>query len=249
MIIAQLSDLHIDEPDSQNALRLKTALASLAEVQPEPLLTLITGDLTQDGTPMQYQLLQDLLSCSGPCALIPGNHDDAKLVHRIFPEYSPPAGGMRCLTLNGLRLVLIDSSVTGRDHGEIGGDLLHQMSLVLDGDPQPTLLAMHHPPVSAQVPAMDDMGLHNSQMFQKWVDERLWIAGILAGHYHQGQFTIWGERCPVVVAPSVAYPLKIDFQTHKFQVENKPPAGFLHRWKSNRLSSHFFICNTSTVVS
>ena len=158
MLIAHLSDLHIDEPKSQNAQRLQAALATLAKVRPLPQLTLITGDLTQHGSLEQYELLRELLIDCGPYVLVPGNHDDAVLSHRIFPERSPPAGGMLQFELEGLRLVLIDSTVARRDQGELGEDLLHRMALDLDSDPQPTLLAMHHPPVSAHVPAMGGYG-------------------------------------------------------------------------------------------
>ena len=242
MLIAQLSDLHVDAADSANTRRVRSALAALARVRPRPRLVLITGDLTQHGTPQQYELLRQLLNDSGPCALIPGNHDDATLVHRLFPNVSPPPGGMLRLDLEGLRLLLADSCVPRQDHGELRKDLLHCMALELDGDPQPALLAMHHPPVPAHVPAMDGMGIREAAAFEQWVARRACISAILTGHYHQAQFTTLTGGCCVIVAPSVAAPLAADFTAPSFQVEAKAPAGLLHLWKQGRLSSHLLIC-------
>ena len=243
MLIAHLSDLHIDTAESANTRRLQVALAALAQVRPRPQLVLITGDLTQHGRLEQYQLLRELLRDCGPYVLVPGNHDDAAVTHRVFPEESPPAGGMLRLELEGLSLILADSCVARQDYGELGNELLHSMALELDCDPRPTLLAMHHPPVPAQVPAMEGMGLRQIPAFQEWVERRACITAILVGHYHQAQFTTLGGCCPVIVAPSVAPPLIADFTALSFQVEIKAPAGLLHLWKQRRLSSHLFICD------
>ncbi|VTU34560.1 3',5'-cyclic adenosine monophosphate phosphodiesterase CpdA [Variovorax sp. PBL-H6] len=243
MLIAQLSDLHVDAADSANTRRVRSALAALAQVRPQPRLVLVTGDLTQHGRPQQYELLRNLLGDCGPCALVPGNHDDATLLHRLFPDVSPPRGGMLRLEVEGLRLLLADSCVARQDHGELGKNLLQSMALELDCDPRPTLLAMHHPPVPAHVPAMEGMGMRQVAAFQEWVARRACIIAILAGHYHQAQFATLPAGCPVIVAPSVAPPLVADFTAPSFQVEAKAPAGLLHLWKQRRLSSHFFICD------
>ena len=95
----------------------------------------------------------------------------------------------------------------------------------------------------------EGMGLHPSYLLQNWVEKRAWITAILAGHYHQAQFTTMGKRCPVIVAPSVAPPLVTDFQAHSFQVEIKAPAGLLHLWTQSRLSSHLFMCDLPVVSS
>lgn len=243
MLLAHLSDLHIDAADSPNTRRLQLALAALAQVRPRPQLLLFTGDLTQHGTLTQYQLLRELLRDCGPYVLVPGNHDDAALTHRLFPEVSTPPGGMLRLELEGLRLILVDSCVARQDHGELGKELLHSMALALDCGPRPTVLAMHHPPVPAHVPAMETMGLRQAPEFQEWVARRACIIAILAGHYHQAQFTTLAPGCSVIVAPSVAAPLVPDFTAPSFRVEAKAPAGMLHLWKQRRLSSHLFICD------
>lgn len=240
MLIAHLSDLHIEAGDSANTQRLQLTLAALARVRPRPQLVLITGDLTQHGRPEQYALLRELLRDCGPYLLLPGNHDDAALVHQFFPDVSPPPRGMLRVELDGLRLLLADSCIGGQDHGELGSEQLQDMAAELDGNPRPTLLAMHHPPVSAQVPALDGLGLRDVRVFQEWLMQRGCIVAVLAGHYHQAQFSLLGRCCPVIVAPSVAPPLVPDFCAPSFRVEAKPASGVLHLWNQHRLSSHLF---------
>lgn len=243
MLIAHLSDLHIDTAQSVNTRRLQAVLAKLAQTQPRPALTLVTGDLTQEGSPEQYALLRTLLRDSGPYALLPGNHDDAECLHRLFPEAAPRPGGMLCLDLAGLRLMLVDSSVERQDHGKLGETLLRDMALECDSDPRPTLVAMHHPPIPAQVPALDDMGLRETESFQAWAAKRTCITAILAGHYHQTQFSMLGRCCPVIVAPPVALPTIADFTARSFQVEDTAPAIVMHLWRHPHFSSHLFVCD------
>lgn len=241
MLIAHLSDLHIDDMDSHNTERLRLALAELARVKPQPSLLLITGDLTQHGRPEQYLLLRELLRHCGPYVLVPGNHDDSHLVHHFFPEISPPPYGMLRVELGCLRLLLADSCVPRQDYGELQTELLQKMSAEIHLADRPTLLAIHHPPVPAQVPAMEGMGLRSCQVFQDWLTKQGSIVAVLAGHYHQAQFSMLGRCCPVIVAPSVAPALVPDFCTSSFQVEETPVAGLLHHWNQNRLSTHLFI--------
>lgn len=245
MLIAHFSDLHIDEAESPNTKRLQAALARLKKIQPTPELLLITGDLTQHGRPRQYHLLRHLLHDCGPYVLVPGNHDDALLTHQFFPNVSPPAGGMLCIDLKGLRLALIDSCIACRDYGELSTTLLDTVALALDHDRQPTLLAMHHPPVSAQVPAIEGMSLRQTAVFQKWVKQRPYITAVLAGHYHQAQFATLEGGCPVIVAPSIAPSLVMDFTANSFQIESSIPSGMLHLWKNSSFSSYPFFCDST----
>lgn len=239
MIVAQLSDLHIDVPGSANVHRVARMLARLGHVRPRPALVLLTGDLTQDGTAAQYELLRELLRGWAPCALLPGNHDDAALLHAMFPQASPPPGGLLRLDAGEIAVLVADSTVAGRDHGELPPRQLQAMADSIDTAGKPVLLAMHHPPVAAQVPAMEGLGLREPQRFAAWLGERPGVAAVLAGHYHQAQFCVVAGR-PVLIAPSVAPSLRPDFGAPRFRTETTAPAALLHLWRGG-LSSHVLL--------
>lgn len=240
MILAQLSDLHLDEPGSRHMVRIEHILSVLAQVKPRPDLLLLTGDLTQDGTPSQYALLQELLDNGLPFAMVAGNHDDATLLHASFPCVSPPPGGSLRLEVGPLDLLLVDTTVPGHEHGELSEAQLRTMAGQIDAIGKPVLIAMHHPPVAARVPALDGSGLRQPWALASWLGARPGVVGLLAGHYHQAQFSQLAGR-PVLVAPPVAPSLIPDFQASGFQTEaTSSPAAYLHLW-NGALSSHLLV--------
>lgn len=244
MLFSHISDIHIDDANSLNTERLKLILAEISHVRPKPSLLLITGDLTQNARPAEYILLRELLKDHEPYLLVPGNHDDGLLVNRFFPKISPPQHGMLSIVIeNNLRLLLIDSCVSNQDYGELSPQLLEDITFEIYRENIPTLLVMHHPPVPAQVPALDGMGLRNSSVFKSWLEEQDQILAVLAGHYHQLQFSFLGQNCrvPIIVAPSIASTLIPDFCTSQFEVRADAVGGLLHHWKQARLSTHFFL--------
>jgi len=65
--INQVTDIHLFAHENQKLLGLPTTQSfqsyrAIARLQPQPDLLLLTGDLSQDGTPASYELLQNLLS-------------------------------------------------------------------------------------------------------------------------------------------------------------------------------------------
>ena len=62
MLIAQLSDPHLTGiPDNEACLALQNAVSFLMALPNLPDVVLITGDVTDHGTPAEYQQLQDIL--------------------------------------------------------------------------------------------------------------------------------------------------------------------------------------------
>jgi 3',5'-cyclic-AMP phosphodiesterase len=246
MIVAQLSDLHIDAAGSANAQRLQWMLATLERVRPRPALLLLTGDLTEDGSSPQYALLRDLLQGFAACLLLPGNHDDAGRLHSSFPKRSPPPGSLLSMDVGDLAVLAVDSTVPGRDHGEIAPPMLQAMTQAVESAGKPMLLAFHHPPVSARVPALEGQGLREPHLFEAWLASSPGVAAVLTGHHHQAQFSVVAGR-PVLVAPSVAPSLLPDFGATRFRTEAAGPAGLLHLWQG-QLSSHLVLAAPSAVV-
>ena len=101
MLIRQISDIHIKGEGvlaygQADTLRfLDRCLDYLAvEMAPEELLV-ITGDMSDDGSPESYALLRDRLSrFKGRYFLLPGNHDYKPGLVRAFPEHAYLSDGV-----------------------------------------------------------------------------------------------------------------------------------------------------------
>ena len=79
MILAQISDPHVTvgAGDAGSAEALETAVAAVAGFDPRPDAVLLSGDVTEHGTPEEYERVAELLEpLPIPLHAIPGNHDD-----------------------------------------------------------------------------------------------------------------------------------------------------------------------------
>lgn len=241
MLIAHLSDLHVDHENAANSMRLAYLIAELAVHAPD--LWLLTGDLTQHGRAEDYFLLQEQLSHCGPVLALPGNHDDAVRVAQLFGHAAPPPQGLRAIAFNDacLRVVLIDSTVPGKSNGHCRSELIEALDEELRRSRLPTLLAMHHPPIDSQMPVMAPYELESADTFINCVKGHDHVVGVLAGHHHKVQFAMLGRDCPVIIAPSTAPGLPLDFAATEFHAHPAPPSALLHRWDGGTLRTHLFL--------
>src|SRR6187401_824153 len=132
--IAQISDLHIKPPGSlaygkvDTAKALERCIASLNEFVPAPDFVVISGDLADTPTADEYQYLKQLLApLKLPFAGIPGNHDSRELMRAAFPSasYAFASGPLdQKIEAGELDLLLLDSSVHGKPHGELESSTL-----------------------------------------------------------------------------------------------------------------------------
>src|SRR6478752_9573283 len=127
--IAQISDLHIKPPGSlaygkvDTAKALERCVAALNEFEPAPDFVVISGDLADTPSVEEYQYLKRLLApLKLPFAGIPGNHDSRELMRAAFPSasYAFASGPLnQRIEAGELDLLLLDSSVHGKPHGEL----------------------------------------------------------------------------------------------------------------------------------
>jgi 3',5'-cyclic-AMP phosphodiesterase len=95
---------------------------------------------------------------------------------------------MMVFLVNGLRVVALDTSVPGQHYGEVADAQLAWLARVLDVPaPFGTILAMHHPPLSAVADlavAVELVEQHRLANVLEGTDMR----AILAGHMHYSSF-------------------------------------------------------------
>ncbi len=239
--IAQISDLHIKPPGSLAYGRVDTAaalgrcVAALNAFRPKPDFVVISGDLADTPTAEEYQHLERLLApLELPFAGIPGNHDSRELMRAALPSaaYAFPSGPLnQRLEIGGLDLVLLDSSVPGKPHGELDGPTLQWLDATLASSAvRPALVFLHHPPFKAGIWHMDRQNLRNAAELAAVVRRHPRVQRIATGHVHRATLTMFaGVATTICPAPNHAVDLDLaELREPSFKVE--PPAFHLHSW-------------------
>src|ERR671922_496693 len=86
-LLVQLSDPHIgaDWGGADSVAMLAAAIESVRELEPNPDAVLISGDLADHATDVEYEQVRELLApLEAPLYVLPGNHDDRRALHRHF---------------------------------------------------------------------------------------------------------------------------------------------------------------------
>lgn len=228
--LIHFTDLHLltsantlyDGFDSDASLR--QTLACL-RAQAEPFDSLIvTGDLAHDEQRETYLRIRDLfLPWLPKCVFIPGNHDCRDSLYEVLP-YNLQRHGERLnsvITVGNWRLIGLDSHVPGEIPGRLGPDQIHWLQRELNSAPdRPTLLFIHHPPVTVGSPWLDEIGLTDAEEFWRIVRGPRPVYAICCGHVHQ---EMQSERNGVVVLTTPSTSIQFVPRTLKPEYENTPP--------------------------
>jgi Icc protein len=240
VLIAQISDLHIKPPDTlaygrvDTAKALERCVAALNAFAPKPDLVVISGDLADTPAAEEYLYLERLLApLQLPFVGIPGNHDSRELMRAAFPQdYAFASGPLnQRIEIGGLDLLLLDSSVPGKPHGELDAPTLQWLETTLASSPErPALLFLHHPPFQAGIRHMDRQNLRNAGDLAAILKRHPRVKLIATGHIHRATFTMFaGVPTTICPAPNHAVDLDLaELREPSFKVE--PPAFHLHAW-------------------
>lgn len=194
--------------DAEHRLRELLAQAEASRITPTAIV--FTGDLTDHGESDAYGKLRRLVEpfaarLGAPVVWVAGNHDDrATLREHLLDEDGSAAPFDRVHLFDGLRIVVLDTTVPGHHYGELSDDQLSWLRTEL-AEPAPfgTILAMHHPPV----PCIQDLAVTVELRDQRRLADVLDgtdVRGILAGHLHFST-TATFAGIPVSVASSSCY--------------------------------------------
>jgi Icc protein len=193
--------LHYGLVDTLAALdRVLARAASLGSVD----VVVASGDLSDDGSIESYRLLSSRLEPwaaerGAEIVSAMGNHDHAGNFEGVLGPRE------RSVTIDGVRIVTVDSTVPGTAYGLVDGERLRRLADELaEPAPRGSVVVLHHPPVAPTTGLFARLQLVDSAPFLEVcaaADVRL----ILAGHYHHALITSAGPTSiPVVVAPAVA---------------------------------------------
>lgn len=242
MLIAHISDTHI-APPGQNTCRvapmaqnLAACVDSLNEQTLRPDLVLVSGDLTDHGTPDELAHAARILSALDcPYYVVPGNHDDRQSLWDKFAGTACPTredGFLSfCLTDHPVRIIGLDTTLPGQPGGAICPVRARWLRARLDeADGAPVAVVMHHPPLRLGVPETDIDGFDGAEILAGIVAEFPNIERLLCGHIHLETHTRW-QGSVVTTAPSTGMQLTLDLnQQEPSRFRLSPPGYLLHHW-------------------
>ena len=250
MLIAQITDTHIKTPGKlayrrvDTAAMLRRCVAEVLQLDPQPDLIVMTGDLVDLGQPQEYVWLKSLIApLRQPVIVVPGNHDERGAMRDAFAgDGYFPAGGFLHFAIDDrypLRIIGLDTLVPTEGRGELCSERLAWLDETLARENErPTLLLMHHPPFLTGIGHMDAIGLTGREAFAEIVGRHPQIELILCGHLHRNiQTTVGGRRA--LTCPSPAHQVALDIRTDApscFRME--PPGYLLHQWTGSGFTSH-----------
>jgi len=189
--LVQVTDSHIFADPAGCLLGLNTRESfeavfervSREEWRPDALLA--TGDLSQDASPESYKYLADrLLDMGIPSFWIAGNHDNPDTMEMYLSNSRVSAA--KHLLLGRWQIILLDSSVRGKVHGELDKSELEFLDKALSRyHNKHSLVVLHHQPTKIGSRWLDDIGLKNQKAFTKIIRKHQNVKGVLWGHIHQ----------------------------------------------------------------
>ena len=191
---------------------LEVALAHIAGRFGGAEFMLITGDLTHEGGAEDYGLLRRILEENVKCPVFTtlGNHDDPSSFRRGY--LGETRGDEACYYaqgVNGLRIIALDTMVSGCESGKLGGEQLAWLKALLQNpSPRGSILLLHHPPAREIREGLFQRGLENPEDLLSCIQGGD-IRAIFSGHTHRsGAMTFGG--IPHYTAGSTAFGVSFD---------------------------------------
>ncbi len=242
MLLAQISDLHV-LPNGQklydfidtNSL-LARHIAYLNNLQERPDAVVITGDITNFGTPDAYRMARQLLcQIDYPTYLIPGNHDcNSELLSWLSKDYpylgNDPHAIHYCVDDLPVRLICIDSSVEGKLYGHIGEQRLTWLEERLKEQPdKATAIFTHHHPIPSGCHHMDLICCQDGEKLLELLAGFPQVRHLFCGHTHRSIIQ-QHEQLLIVTAPGTAHQVPFNTTDPAGFYSLEPPAMLMHRY-------------------
>lgn len=249
MWIAQLSDPHV-RPHGvlyQGVVDANEALAAAVRqvnaLTPRADLVLLSGDVVDFGDPAEYAAARAILSeLRAPLFVIPGNHDEREAFRAAFADhaYLPPDGPLHFAVEAGpLRIVGFDVTIPGKHHGDVDEAAAAWLRNALAVDrARPTLVMMHQPPLSTDVPYLDAYRCFGADRLGFVIADFPAVERVLCGHVHRHMQMRFGGTL-LCTAPSTATAIALKPLPDAKPASCLEPPGFLlHHWRPEGLLTH-----------
>lgn len=251
MLIAQITDLHLSASNNEMAKANEARFDLVAEVlnnfSVQPDLTLVTGDLVENGTLESYELLfRKLAILPGEVHLGLGNHDRRAPFRKVFGARGFNDGFLQyAIKTPGLIILMLDTLEEGLHGGAFDAQRAAWLSKQLAAADRPVLIALHHPPIPTQIPWMttkqDDPWV---ELLEDCIQSSDKVVGVISGHVHRHMHRAWAGTQVMVSAATAAQvaldmaPLDPDSADGRPLITEEPPAISLHHWDGTAITTH-----------
>lgn len=225
--VLQLTDTHLFAQAQETLLGLPTQLCLQRIIDrifnqlQLPDFIVLTGDLSQDGRAESYANLSALLEPLGlPIYWIPGNHDCVKTMTRSLqaPIFEPD----KRFEYQGWQFILLNSQILGEASGRLSNEVLEALTHQLETGPkQPTILALHHPPIMLQSAWLDSSALENPDELFAVLDRFSHVELVLFGHIHQ-EISFVRQGVTYLSCPSTCIQFDGHSDTFALDVDHNP---------------------------
>lgn len=236
MLIAQLTDTHIKPPGElaygavDTATALERAINALNALRPKVDAVFLTGDLTDRGTAEEYEHLRSLLQMlQAPWYLAMGNHDCRVTLRAAFwddPNLRTEEKFVHYkVTLGNWDVIVLDTTVPGKPHGELCRARLDWLDAILRADPdRPALIFQHHPPFDTGIGHMDVQRLKSGAEEElELLAQHKRVRHLACGHVHRAVIAIRRGIC-ISIAPAPAHSVTLDLTAHGDETFTIEPA-------------------------
>lgn len=176
------------------------AIAEIARL--DPAAVLVKGDLTSNGTMEEYDTFRDLWhgAFGDRLTVVRGNHES-------YNHLEVATDAAQMVDLDGVRLVLVDTSRDGLENGDLVPEQLEAIETWGHEATTPMLVFGHHPVWNPDADAHSDsfFGLRPSASvaLAESVARTPQIRGYFAGHTHRNR-VVWLASCPQIPFVEVA---------------------------------------------
>jgi Icc protein len=233
--LVQLGDLHIgaDWVARDPVQSLSATVDAVLGLDCTIDAVLVLGDLAEHGAVSEYREAHgELGRLNAPVHVATGNHDDRAMLRRQFGLETADGGPLQyAVGLGPTRLLVLDTTVPGHDHGQLDAESLGWLEHELAAFPDtPTVLAMHHPPVLTGAPAWDRLALdeQSRHRLSETLQRHPQVNQILGAHLHRPLIAQFASR-PVLVAPSTYVQFPLRARETELVPTDEPPGYVTHQ--------------------
>ena len=215
--LIQITDTHILPPgevlygEVDTARHLDETVQSINRMRPLPDVVIITGDLVERGDKVGYRYFIELIKpLKMPVFVLAGNHDNPSVMSEVFA--ATPCFPVSDSTFQyaiedfPFRILILNSHGDDTELPEFGDQRLAWLADQLDQSHEPTLIAIHHPPMMTGIELIDMGGPEWYQGLKSVLAEHDHVKLLICGHCHTDLCGRIGS-VPVYMAAATAHQL------------------------------------------
>ncbi|MFC8128308.1 metallophosphoesterase [Streptomyces sp. NPDC057302] len=240
-LLAHISDLHLDGSD--RSTRRAEHVMDYLRALPQPVdALLVTGDIADHGAESEYEEAARILAAPFPVLTCPGNHDARPAYRKALLGLTPDDSPVNEVHhIAGAAILMCDSTIPGRDEGNLDAATLAWIDATLSALPDgtPALIAFHQPPVALHHPLPDAYQLQRPEELAALLEAHPCVTAVLTGHAHTAAATTFAAR-PLIVGPAITWTLRLPWEGDQPADREQPPGLAFHILDDDhRLTTHY----------